>query len=92
MFVFAVLVTGLLAASASAADVKWDTAPDGMPYCKVQSTDDAAFLLGNYRIKVNTHSDGIYELMSGERCWARFNADPARLDLWRETTLKYGNY
>ena len=78
MFVFAVLVTGLLAASASAADVKWDTTPDGMPYCKVQSTDDAAFLLGNYRIKVNTHSDGIYELMSGERCWARFNADPAR--------------
>ena len=57
MFLFAVLFSGLLSASAPAAEVKWDTTPDGMPYCKVESIDDAAFLLGNYRIKVNTHSE-----------------------------------
>lgn len=35
--------------------------------------DNPWFLLGNYRITVFTHVDGSYELISGEREWARMN-------------------
>lgn len=78
----AVLITGLLSVSVYASsDGKWNETPAGLPYysCKgaYTSTDDPAFMIGNYRIKLNTHASGIYELISGERCWARFNADPS---------------
>ena len=33
--------------------------------------DDPWFLLGNYRMTVFVHVDGTYELISGERSWAR---------------------
>lgn len=35
--------------------------------------DNPWFLLGNYRLTVFTHADGSYELISGEREWARMN-------------------
>ena len=35
--------------------------------------NDPWFLLGNYRITVFAHIDGTYELITGERSWARMN-------------------
>ena len=46
------------------------TTPDGKT---PQMRDDPWFLLGNYRITVFVHVDGTYELISGERSWARLN-------------------
>ena len=67
----------------------WQTDNDGLPAfrytaplpfeCKTpdgkvpQMRDDPWFLLGNYRITVFVHVDGTYELISGERSWARLN-------------------
>lgn len=79
----AVLIAGLLYVSASAASAgKWKQTPDGLPYYEYTSSssagEDPYFLLGNYRLNLLTHVSGIYELISGERVWARFNADPER--------------
>lgn len=82
----AVLIAGLLTFSLHASDGKWGETPAGLPYYSyeglVQPDEDRdpAFLLGNYRLTLMTHASGIYQLMSGERVWARFNADPSRLD------------
>lgn len=82
----AVLVIGLLSFSASAASVsKWGDTPAGLPYVQYEGkvekgADDPYFLLGNYRVNLFTHVSGAYQLMSGERVWARFNADPSRPD------------
>lgn len=83
----AVLIAGLLAVSAHAQSGKWDETPAGLPYYQYQGPlpydaeeSDPAFLLGNYRLSLKTHLSGIYEIMSGERIWARFNADPERPD------------
>jgi cellobiose phosphorylase len=78
--VFAVLL--FLISGVASANGKWAETADGLPYCKYESSripgsEDPYFLLGNYRFKVFTHVSGIYELISGERNWARFNADPA---------------
>lgn len=83
----AVLLAGLLAFSAHAQSGKWDETPAGLPYYQYQGQmpsdarpEDPAFLLGNYRLSLKTHLSGKYEIMSGERVWARFNADPERPD------------
>lgn len=34
---------------------------------------DPFFLLGNYRLTLFTHVSGVYQLMTGERIWARMN-------------------
>jgi len=34
---------------------------------------DPFFLLGNYRLTLFTHVSGVYQLMTGERVWARMN-------------------
>lgn len=36
--------------------------------------NDPFFLLGSYRLTLFTHVSGIYQLMTGERVWARMNA------------------
>ena len=78
----AVLIAGLLYVSASAAtEGKWKQTPEGLPYYEYASSssdEDPYFLLGNYRLNLRTHVNGIYKLISGERVWARFNADPQR--------------
>ncbi|WP_394991280.1 hypothetical protein [Emticicia sp.] len=37
--------------------------------------NDPYFLLGNYRLSLFVHASGIYQFMTGERAWARVNAD-----------------
>ena len=44
--------------------------PNGTP---VKLPDDPWFLLGNYRFTLFAHISGEYELISGERSWARIN-------------------
>ena len=90
-FIIAVLAAGLLSLSAPAAPAaKWGETPAGMPYVQYTGSFTAGdvavdpyFLLGNYRMNLLTHASGIYQLMSGERVWARFNADPERPDYGR---------
>lgn len=36
--------------------------------------DDPIFLLGNYRLSLFVHGSGLYQVVSGERIWARLNA------------------
>ena len=99
-FIIAVLAAGLLSLSAAAASsAKWGETPAGMPYVQYTgsftSGDVAAdpyFLLGNYRMNLLTHASGTYQLMSGERVWTRFNADPERPDYGRNrAVLKVGD-
>ncbi len=61
----------------------WEETPAGLPYCKYEPSSGSRFLLGNYRMNLLTHADGTYEILSGERVWARFNADPLRPDKGR---------
>lgn len=70
-----------------ASDRKWEEVPGGLPYYQYTGAydDDPAFLVGNSRIKIRSHVSGIYELISGERSWARFNADPSRPDYGRNS-------
>ena len=94
-FIIAVLAAGLLSLSSSAAPLaKWGETPAGMPYVQYTgsfTTGDVAtdpyFLLGNYRMNLLTHTSGTYQLMSGERVWARFNADPERPDYGRNRAV-----
>lgn len=84
------LISGLLSLSAFAAPVgKWNDTPAGLPYIRYEGpaaydvegmNSDPYFLLGNYRINLFTHVSGVYQLISGERVWARFNADPSVSD------------
>ena len=85
------VITAIISFSLSASDRQWDEAPGGLPYYKYTgpADADATFLLGNSRIKVRTHLNGIYELLSGDRCWARFNADPARPDYGKNRATTY---
>lgn len=39
----------------------------------VKLPDDPWFLLGNYRFTLFAHVSGEYELISGQRAWARVN-------------------
>lgn len=91
MILVAVLCSGLLGMSASAAAAKWEASSDGLPYTRIEwacdPADDPSYMIGNYRVKVNAHASGIYELISGERIWARFNADPSRPDYGRNTAV-----
>lgn len=93
LLLLTVLFAGLFCPSASASEVKWDFTPDGLPYFKYESgsasEDVPSYLIGNYRIKVNAHADGIYELISGERVWARFNADPSRSEYGSNRAVAY---
>lgn len=88
---FAALCAGLLHLTAVSAADKWEISPEGLPFTKIDwngdLSNDPSYLLGNYRVKVNTHASGIYELISGERIWARFNADPARPDYGRNRAV-----
>lgn len=94
-FIIAVLAAGLLSLSASAAPTaKWGETPSGMPYVEYNgsyktgnSATDPYFLLGNYRMNLLTHVSGTYQLMSGERVWSRFNADPERADYGRNRAV-----
>ncbi|MBQ5842458.1 MAG: hypothetical protein IIW63_04830 [Clostridia bacterium] len=40
---------------------------------RVKLPDDPFFLLGNYKFNLFTHVSGEYQLISGERAWARLN-------------------
>lgn len=87
----ALAVAAFTCVSASAADREWKEVPGGLPYYKYSGnhTEDPAILLGNSRIKVRTHLSGIYELISGERCWGLFNADPARAGYGKNRATVY---
>ena len=91
IFLAALLVAAFTSVSAVAADREWKDAPGGLPYYKYTGnrTGDPAILLGNSRIKVRAHLSGIYELISGERCWGRFNADPLRPDYGKNRATVY---
>ena len=43
----------------------------------VMIPDDPYFLIGNYRFTLFTHASGIYQIVSGERAWARVNQGDA---------------
>lgn len=80
----AVLIAGLLSCALNASG-KWGETPAGLPYYTYEGStlnadEDPAFLLGNYRISLMTHVSGLYQIMSGERSLAWFNADPERPD------------
>lgn len=84
------LITAIISLSVYASEREWKDAPGGLPYYIYKgSQNDATFLLGNPRIKVRTHQNGIYELISGDRCWARFNADPLRPDYGKNRATAY---
>lgn len=90
------IISLLICVNTWAADRKWENSPEGLPYFSYEGVctldNDPGFLIGNSRIKVNTHSSGIYELISGERSWARFNADPRRPDYGKNrATVRFGN-
>jgi len=40
--------------------------------------DDPYFLLGNYRLTLFAHASGAYQLLTGERAWARINQGERR--------------
>lgn len=81
VFRYVALIAVLLLPFHSYASVgKWTDTPAGLPYYIYEGGEsDPYFLLGNYRISLMTHANGEYELMSGERVWGSFNADPKRL-------------
>ncbi len=89
----AVIVAGLMSFSSFAqSEGAWFETPAGLPYCRYDGNGrDVRSLLGNYRIDVITHADGIYQILSGERVWAGFNADPLAVDYGRNrATLNMG--
>lgn len=45
---------------------------------EVKLPEDPWFLLGNYRFTLFTHISGEYELISGQRSWARINQGKKR--------------
>ena len=45
---------------------------------EVKLPEDPWFLLGNYRLTLFTHISGEYELISGQRAWARINQGKKR--------------
>ncbi len=49
--------------------------------------DDPYFLLGNYKMTLFTHASGIYQLMTGERAWARLNASKQLNYGWNDASL-----
>ena len=51
------------------------TLKNGQP---VKLPEDPWFLLGNYRMTLFTHVSGTYELISGQRSWARLNQGDQR--------------
>ena len=84
------VITAIISFSVSASEREWKDAPGGLPYYMYTgSQDDATFLLGNPRIKVRTHQNGIYELISGDRCWGRYNADPVRPNYGKNRATAY---
>lgn len=74
----------------------WGEDPEGLPYYeytggvpftaydengnRTELPEDPYFLLGNYRIGLIPHASGMYEILTAERGWARFNASPLRPD------------
>ena len=83
--IMGVLLAGLLSFSLSASPAgKWSETPAGMPYFEYadapsgEGSDDPYVLLGNSRLNLFAHASGVYQFISGERVWARFNADPDR--------------
>ena len=90
-FVAALLIAALYSVSVFAADREWKEVPGRLPYYKYTGTydGDPAILVGNSRVKIRTHMSGLYELISGERCWAIFNADPQRPDYGKNRATVY---
>ncbi len=87
------LAAGLMSLSVYASPVGvWSESPAGLPYCRYDGNEaDLRFIHGNYRMNVLAHSDGAYEIISGERVWTRFNADPDMPDHGRNrATLSMG--
>lgn len=41
---------------------------------------DPYFMLGNYRLTLFVHASGAYQFLTGERSWARINANPNEID------------
>ncbi len=88
-----VIAAGFASLSLYAQGEVWAESPAGLPYCRYDTPkDDCVFLHGNYRMNLVTHANGIYEILSGERVWARFNADPSRPDYGKNrATVISGN-
>lgn len=54
----------------------------------VKLPDDPWFLSGNYRLTLFTHISGEYELISGERSWARINQGAVRNSGTNSSSIK----
>ncbi len=54
--------------------------------------DDPYFLLGNYKMTLFAHASGRYQLLTGERAWARINADDQQKNYgWNDAQIEYQN-
>lgn len=49
---------------------------------------DPSFILGNYRLTMFAHVSGMYELISGERGWARLNHGGTNQG-WNQSTVRF---
>jgi hypothetical protein len=70
----AMAVLGATPAASSLGE--WADDEQGLPcyrYTGPHLPDDPFFLLGNYRLTLFVHASGRYEILSGERAWARMN-------------------
>lgn len=90
LLVVALCKFGVFAAPAAGPFVKWADDERNLPVVEftaplpVETVDPAGqsfplprdpfFLLGNYRLTLFPHVSGLYQLMTGERSWARVNA------------------
>ncbi len=65
-----------------------------LPYtcedAQVKIDSNPWWILGNYRITVFAHADGEYEIISGERAWARLNMGEDRLSGANDAVLTIG--
>ncbi len=54
--------------------------------------DDPFFLLGNYRLTLFVHASGRYQLITGERAWARMNRGDAPESGANEAAVEFGGH
>ncbi|CAN5695247.1 hypothetical protein BH10BAC2_BH10BAC2_14340 [soil metagenome] len=54
--------------------------------------NDPYFLLGNYKMTLFAHASGRYQFLTGERAWARINADNEKTNYgWNDAQIEYEN-
>jgi len=99
------MLAGAPSASGAPSLGEWADDEQGMPCYRYTGPlefhskdipDDPYFLLGNYRLTLFVHASGRYEILTGERAWARMNGlveafvevDGKRFDLIGDAAAK----